>query len=67
MTELTLEDLAKRLEALEKKVAEMSRPSKDWRRVVGMFEDSEFMRQVDAEGQAIREADRRAAREGHEP
>jgi len=34
---------------------------KDWRRVVGMFGESEFMRQVDAEGQAIREAERAEA------
>jgi hypothetical protein len=62
MNELTLEGLAKRVEALER--ALQARPSrqKDWRRVVGMFGDSEFSRQVDAEGRAIREAEREEAR-----
>ena len=70
MAEPTLESLAKRIEELERKVAEqaalLARPTsnKNWLKVVGMFGDSEFMRQVDAEGQAIREADRKAALEG---
>ena len=64
MTEVTLEDLAKRLEALERKFAERDAPSKDWRRVAGMFEGSEFMKQVDEEVAAMREAERQAAREG---
>lgn len=66
MSELTLEALAKRVEALEKALAEQRAPKarkKDWRRTVGMFTGSEFMQQVDAEGRAIREADRKAARE----
>ena len=33
----------------------------DWRRVVGLFADSEFMKQVDAEGQAIRDTERAEA------
>lgn len=68
MSELTLESLAKRVEALEKALAEKEpkRPAKDWRRVVGMFADSEFMRQVDEEGRKIREAEREAARRGEE-
>ena len=66
MTELTLESLAKRVEALEKKLAEREAPKKDWRLSVGMFDGSEFMKQVDAEGEAIREADRKAAREGND-
>lgn len=66
MPEMTLEALAKRVEELERKLAELSNPApvKDWRSVVGMFDDSEFMRQVDAEAAAIREASRQAAREG---
>jgi hypothetical protein len=63
MNELTLESLAKRVEALER--ALLRKPaltrSKDWRRVVGMFGDSEFMRQVDEEGRKIREAERAEA------
>ena len=64
MTELTLESLARRVEALERALDLQSAPvpSKDWRRVVGTFGDSDFMRQVDAEGQALREAERAEAR-----
>jgi len=65
MAELTLESLAKRVEALELALAkEGNRPAKDWRRVVGMFRDSEFMREVDEECQRMREAEREAARQG---
>jgi hypothetical protein len=64
MNEVTLESLARRVEALERALdlKTASIRSKDWRRVVGMFGDSEFMRQVDAEGQALREAERAEAR-----
>lgn len=66
MNDLTLESLAKRVEALEKvmttKGPDNSR--KDWRRVVGMFSDSEFMREVDDECLRMREAEREAARRG---
>ena len=51
MNDLTLESLAKRVEALEKVIA-TKRPDqsrKDWRKVIGMFRDSEFMREVDEE------------------
>jgi hypothetical protein len=67
MSELTLESLAKRVDELEQKLARLTQqpPAKDWRQSVGMFADSEFSRQVDAEGRAIREADRKAAREGN--
>ena len=63
MNELTLEALAKRIEAIEVQLAVQQSPKKDWRRVAGMFTGSDFMKQVDAEGEAIREADRKAARE----
>lgn len=64
MNELTLESLAKRVEALEMALATKGpkSPAKDWRRVVGMFRDSEFMRAVDEECQRMREAEREAAR-----
>lgn len=66
-----LAELTRRVEALERQAAQQAvarQPrKKDWRRVVGMFDaDPEFMLQVIAEGQAIREAERRAAREGTE-
>ena len=66
MNDLTLESLAKRVEALEKVIAtkEPGPSRKDWRKVVGMFRDSEFMRKVDEECQRIREAEREAARRG---
>jgi hypothetical protein len=57
--------LAKRIEALEKKLAEGTPPGKkDWRRVVGISEDNEFTRAMQAEIEANREAERQAAREG---
>ena len=64
MNELTLESLAKRVEALEKELLrhKSSRSAKDWRSVVGMFEDNEFSRRVDEEGRKIREAEREEAR-----
>ena len=64
MNDLTLESLAKRVAALEKVIAtkEPDQSRKDWRKVVGMFRDSEFMRKVDEECQRIREAEREAAR-----
>ena len=64
MSDITLESLAKRVEALERALADRleESPKKDWRRAIGFFEHSEFMRQVDAEGRAIREADRAEAR-----
>jgi hypothetical protein len=66
MNDLTLESLARRVEALEQVIATngSNRPRKDWRKVVGMFRDSEFMRQVDEECQRLREAERDAARRG---
>lgn len=63
MNELTLESLAKRVEALECAFAKQGNGrTKDWRRVVGMFHDSEFMREVDEECRRMREAERDAAR-----
>jgi hypothetical protein len=66
MSELSLESLAKRVEALEIALATKlpQRPTKDWRRVVGMFRDSEFMDAVDEECRRMREAEREAARQG---
>jgi hypothetical protein len=60
MSAPTLEELAQRLDAVEKTLAQMALPSraKNWRRVVGLFSEDEFMKQVIAEGNAIREADR---------
>ncbi len=64
MNDPTLESLAKRVEALEKVIATKGpeRTRKDWREVVGMFRDSEFMREVDEECLRVSEAEREAAR-----
>ena len=67
MPEITLESLAARLAEVERQLAAQRAappppPKKDWRRTVGMFTGSEFMKQVDAEGEAVREADREEAR-----
>jgi hypothetical protein len=65
MPQLTLEE---RVAALEKQVAELlanataSPRQKDWRRTLGMFTGDEVMKQIDAEGRKIREADRQRAR-----
>ena len=69
MTGLTLESLAKRVEALENALALKApdRPRKDWRRVVGMFGDSEFMRAVDEECLRMRDVEREVARRGDVP
>jgi hypothetical protein len=69
MAELTLESLAKRIEALEIALAALgTKPAgKDWRKVIGMFGDSEFMREVDEECLRMREAEREAARRGEFP
>jgi hypothetical protein len=64
MSEITLESLASRVEALEAALASTAsnRSAKDWRTVVGMFRDSEFMREVDEECERMREVEREAAR-----
>jgi hypothetical protein len=64
MGEITLESLAKRVEALEAALAAKgpNRPTKDWRKTVGMFRDSDFMRAVDEECLRAREMEREAAR-----
>jgi hypothetical protein len=61
MTELTLEALARRLDALEKKIAEREGHAQDWRRVVGVSEDNEFTRGLLSEIEANSEAERQAA------
>ena len=63
MTELTLESLARRIEALEKKLS-ATPLSKHWTSAVGMFDaDPELMQQIIAEATSAREAERRAANE----
>lgn len=40
-------------------------PQRDWRRSVGMFNDRPVMKEIDAEGQRIREEDRERASDDH--
>ena len=65
MSELTLESLARRLDEVERRLNERQpsviAPTKDWRSVVGVSEETEFSRLMQAEMDAIRDADRRAA------
>ena len=66
MPELTLESLARRLEEVERRLNERQppvkpRPTKDWRSVVGISEMTDFSRLMQAEMDALHEADRRAA------
>ena len=72
MQEHTLESLAARIAALEQMVLKPGQvippvSDKDWRSAVGMFANSEFMREVVAAGQAIREQERREAAQEDEP
>ncbi len=69
MSEVTLESLARRVEALERALdLRPARPDPNaWRGVVGMFTGSDFMREVDEEGRKIREAERAQAPEGPAP
>jgi hypothetical protein len=57
--------LARRLEEVERRLNERQpaiiAPTKNWRSVVGISEDNEFMRLMLAEIEAGHEADRQAA------
>lgn len=65
MPELTLESLAARVAELERKLAAQTQPPvNDWRCMIGMLPDDDFTRSWIAETEAIREANRQAAREG---
>ena len=63
MTDVTLESLVRRVEAIERalNLKPVVTDKNAWHRVVGMFADSDFMRQVDEEGRKIREAERAQA------
>ena len=63
MSDLALESLANQVEALEWVIAtkELCQPRKDWRRVVGVFRNSEFMCKLDEECLRVREGEQDAA------
>jgi len=60
--------LTKRLEALEKQVAELTARvsalgiQPDWRKAIGMFAGDDYMKRIFEEGRRIREADRARSR-----
>jgi hypothetical protein len=64
MSQTTIEDLEKRVLALEQGLGELlqlrapSSPWKDWRQAVGRFVPGELSEEVDAAGRALREAER---------
>lgn len=78
MPEITLEAVAERLAALERQVAALTAASttpnptgvlpavRDWRSVVGISDETEFSRLMQAEIEANSEAERKAAREAAE-
>jgi len=65
MSELTLESLARRLDEIERRLNEKEsnfiQPTRDWKSVVGISEDNEFTRLMQAEIETAHEADRQAA------
>ena len=70
MPELTLEALAARVAAVERRLDTLSGvvpPSRDWRSVVGLFDGSEFMPRVDAEIQSLRAAEDTEVRNEGQP
>jgi hypothetical protein len=64
MSEVTLESLAARIAALEARLSNPPPPVKDWRSVIGMFDDDPGFQDVIDEINAIREAERVAVRAG---
>jgi hypothetical protein len=65
VNELTLESLARRVEAIEELLQKGLPPAKpkNWRSAIGMLRGDDFSLQVDEEVRKIREADREAARQ----
>ncbi len=73
MPELTLESLAARLSEVERELAALRTrppavipPTRDWRSVVGISEETDFSRAMQAEMDAAREAARKTAQEDGE-
>jgi hypothetical protein len=63
MSEHTIESLAQRIEKLERELAMLRGvipPTRDFHSVVGMFRGSDFMKQVDAEIEAMRAAEQKS-------
>lgn len=69
MQEHAIQNLETRLAALENEFAafriqqQPMKQNKNWRKVLGMFTGDEYMREVDAAGAAIRQADRDAMKD----
>jgi hypothetical protein len=64
MPELTPEALAARLAVVEQKLSSLTAivpPTRDWRSVIGISEETDFSRLMQAEMQTLREEHRQAA------
>ena len=65
-SKVTLKSLAQRLEVIEEALSRQNHPEKngqhDWWEVVGISKNSKILPLIEAEGKAIREAERVAAR-----
>jgi hypothetical protein len=55
-----VQSLEKRVAQLTAKLAQLEKP-RDWRNTIGMFANDSGMAEIFAEGQRIREADRKRA------
>ena len=68
MNEITLESLAQRLAIVEAKLAEKETTTNDptWWTALGSVKNDEAYQSIIAEGRAIREAERAAARQEEE-
>jgi hypothetical protein len=69
MSEPTLKQLAERVTDIEQRLhaQEQLATKKDWRSVVGLFDNCAIMTSIIAEGKALREADRRDLEPGLKP
>ncbi len=67
MQELTLESLAPRVAELDRKLASINPAKRDWRSIVGISEEKEFARQMQAEIETNSDAVRRTAVEEDAP
>ncbi len=67
MPEITLEELAAQMAAVESQLAKQQADvagtrKKDWRHTIGMFAGRDFMKEVDKECEALREAEQAEVR-----
>jgi hypothetical protein len=58
MSNATLEERVSALETKLEQLAQGARRQKNWRRTLGMFAGDALMKEINAEGRKVREADR---------